>query len=165
MTKSIAIAVLTQLIRRTSGASDVACDVHIMPVDLRVDASPLVATTLLCPRRSRAGYAECPRYWQRSRPRPQTVRGRGLAAYSQWPRTVRDLVQSMSSDSPRTRNGHGQGADVESRAWFSPRTWTVHVHDQSATLFSSQTTSVRVQFMSPTMNGPGQCHRKVSQWA
>jgi hypothetical protein len=137
MTKSIAIAVLTQLICRTSAASDVAWDVHIMPVDLRGDASPLVSTTLLCPRRSRAGYAECPRYWQRSCPRPESVRGRGLAAYRQCPRTVRDLVQSMSSDSPRTRNGHGQGADVD-----SPEPGSVHELGPSMSTISPRPCSV-----------------------
>ena len=115
MTKSIAIAVLPQLICCTSAPLEIARDVHIMPVDLIGDASPLTSTTLLRPRRSRAGNAKCPRYWQRSCPRQRTVHGRGLAAYRQWPRTVRDLVQSVSSDSPRTRNGHGQGADVDSQ--------------------------------------------------
>ena len=111
----------TQLICRTSGASDVAWDVHIIPVDLRGDASPLASTTLLCPRRSRAGNAKCPRYWQRSCPWQRTVRGRGLAAYRQCPRTVRGHDQSMSSDSPRTRTCHGQVADMD-----SPEARSVH---------------------------------------
>ena len=52
-------------------------------------------------------------------------------------------------------------ATGRARTWtvkslFSPRTWTVRVHDPSATSFSPQTISVRVPFMSPIMNGPGQ---------
>jgi hypothetical protein len=171
MTKSIAIAVLTQLICRTSGASDVAWDVHIMPVDLRGDASPLVSTTLLCPRRSRAGYAECPRYWQRSCPRPQTVRGRGLAAYRQWPRTVRVLVQPMSSFSPCPRTVHGHVM-----ATGKARTWTVKSLVQSTDLDRPCPRSVRdlVRFTDykcprtihvPDHEWTWTVHRQVSQWA
>jgi hypothetical protein len=84
---------------------------------------------------------------------PWTRSGRvqAMSSDSPWPRTIHVLEQSTNTYWPRTGLGHGQ-----SRASFSPRTWTVHVHDQSATLFSSQTTSIRVKFMSQTSDGLGQ---------
>ena len=165
MTRSIAIAVLTQLICCTSAASDVAWDVHIMPVDLRVDASPLASTTLLRPRRSRAGNAKCPHYWQRSCPRQRTVHGRGLAAYRQWPRTVRDLF----SPCPRTVHEHVM-------ATGKARTWTVKSLVQSTNLDRPCPRSVRdlVRFTDykcpctihvPDHEWTWTVHRQVSQWA
>jgi len=76
-----------------------------------LDASPLVSTTLLCPRRSRAGYAECPRYWQRSCPRHRQSVG------AVWPHTGNGLGLSATSFSPCPRTIHVRLARAITCSW------------------------------------------------
>ena len=85
----------------TSAASDVAWDVHIMPVDMRWDASPLDLTRFPCSRIGRGEDAERPRQINVPRPRPGHVRERDPVANNSRTRFGRE--RDPVANRPRTR--------------------------------------------------------------